>query len=331
MLNPVHIGPIAITDPVFLAPMSGVTDLAFRRLVSGFGAGMVTSEMVASREMFENPKKSMVRVSNDETLKPLSVQLVGRDPEWMVKAAKYNQDLGADILDINMGCPAKKVTTGACGSALMKDLDLATRILEQVVRAVEIPVTVKMRLGWDSDCLNAPELASRAENVGIKMIAVHGRTRQQFYKGQADWREIRAVKNVVSIPVIANGDIISNDNVDQALSESGADGVMIGRGAYGRPWFPAQVIHYLRTSEALPDPDLKTQRDCVLDHYSMLLELYGEHVGSRVARKHIGWYLEPHVGGTELRNELVRSESPKEVLHRLSEFYNRIIDNELAP
>ena len=251
---PIQIGPIVVENPVFLAPMSGVTDAPFRGLAKRHGAGLVFSEMIASREMVEASRRTlrMVRRARDEG--PLAVQLAGRDPEIMAEAAKLNEDRGADIIDINMGCPARKVVGHLSGSALMRDLDLARRIIDRTVRAVSIPVTLKMRTGWDAANRNAPELARIAEDCGVQMITVHGRTRCDFYEGRSDWRFIRRVKEAVQVPVIANGDITTEDDAARCLSESGADGVMIGRGACGRPWFMGQVATFLQTGKCARPP-----------------------------------------------------------------------------
>lgn len=282
----------AIDPPVLLSPLAGITDLPFRDLVSRFGAGLVVSEMVASHEMVLAKPSARARAELGFGSRNTSVQIAGKDARWMTECARMCQDNGANILDINMGCPAKKVTNGYSGSALMKDLDHAVSLIEAVVEAVDIPVTLKTRLGWDDDMLNAPELARRAEDAGVQMITIHGRTRCQFYKGQANWAAIRAVKDVVSVPVIANGDIIGSETAATALAQSGADGVMIGRGAQGRPWVLAQVAADLFGA---PPPDIPKGTaliSMISDHYQSMIGFYGEHLGNRNARKHLGWYMD---------------------------------------
>jgi tRNA-dihydrouridine synthase B len=285
------IGPVTVGNRVVLAPMSGVTDVVFRKIAVRLGAGLAVSEMVASQELVTGREGARLRAEGEELTHHV-VQLAGREPAWMAEAARVAEGAGANIIDINMGCPVKKVTGGHSGSALLKDLDLALRLIEATVGAVRVPVTLKTRLGWDERAIVAPELARRAEAAGVRLITIHGRTRQQFYKGVANWTAIRAVKDAVSIPVVANGDLTEIEHGPAMLRASGADAVMIGRGAQGRPWFPGQVAHFLATGERAAEPELAAQHAIAREHYDGLLTLYGRATGVRHARKHLGWYLE---------------------------------------
>ena len=331
-LGPIDLGDgVRIETPVILAPMSGVTDLPFRRTAKGLGAGMVVSEMIASWAMIRENRKTLDMAEVDGCGGTSAVQLAGCDPVAMAEAARIAVDRGADLVDINFGCPVKKVAVGqSAGSALMRDEVTAAAILDATVKAVKVPVTLKMRMGWDHNSLNAPKLARIAQDAGIRMVTVHGRTRQQFYTGTADWDFIARVRDAVTIPLIANGDIVTEQDAADALRRSGADGVMIGRGCYGRPWFLAQVAHFLRTGTHLPEPSLEAQKAIIQAHYQAMLERFGTGPGVRLARKHLSWYSRGLPGSAEFRATVTRLPDADAVISLIDSFYDPLIARDVT-
>ena len=325
-----NIGPYTIETPVILAPMAGVTDRPFRQLCLSMGAGMAVSEMVTSNSKLWNTRKSRLRMDHGGEREPRSVQIAGSEPGQMAEAARANQDRGAQIIDINMGCPAKKVCNKAAGSALMKEPELVRQILESVVNAVDIPVTLKIRTGWSPDHKNAPVIAQMAQDCGIQALAIHGRTRQCMYKGEAEYDTIRTVCDTLEIPVIANGDITSPEKAKQVLEKTGADAVMVGRAAQGRPWIFREINQYLKTGDLLPEPSSEDIQSILLKHLNALYEFYGEHQGVRIARKHVGWYLQAKPSGSELKKQFNQLESAETQEHCILEYFQYQSDNDMT-
>ena len=329
LLPAITVGRHCIDVPVLLAPMSGVTDKPYRTAVQRMGGGVTVSEMISGGEAVRKTKGTLSRFEKTGFDFPTPVQLAGHDPDVLADAARMAVDLGADIIDINFGCPAKKVVGKLCGSALMRDESHAGKIMESVVAAVDVPVTIKMRLGWDEAHKNAPLFARIAESAGVQMVTVHGRTREQKYLGNADWSYIAKVSDAVSIPVIANGDITSLSHIDRCLAQSKADGIMIGRGSYGRPWFVGQALAYVAGRDIPDTPTLLEQRDTVLQHYQDILRHYGDYAGLRIGRKHLGWYLKSAsdgiVGGirnaSAVRDVIVALEDKNAVIEQVMQFY----------
>ena len=332
MLKPIRLKNLEIKNPVILAPQAGITDLPFRNLVSSFGGrdyatSLTVSEMVpsASQVYLLNKKKSNSKIKrlyeryNSETL--TSVQIFGNDPEVMAESARINEELGADIIDINMGCPVNKIVKNGCGSDLLRNPELASKIIKSVVSAVNIPVSVKIRTGWNAETINAPEFAKMIEDSGASMLAIHGRTRSQLYSGTVDLDTIKKVKSSVSIPVIGNGDIFSEEDAKRMLEYTGVDGVMVGRGIYGAPWFLSHIIYFLKTGEKLPEPSILDKKEILLRHISSMIDYYGEKTGMLNARKHIAWYSKGLRNSAEFRNFVNNSENINEVYEFIEKLF----------
>lgn len=325
-LNNFKIGPYTISEPIILAPMAGVTDRPFRQLCKSLGAGLAVTEMVGANSLMHGSEKTKRRANHEGETRPCSVQIVGANPVMMAQAARYNEEMGAEIIDINMGCPAKKVCNTLAGSALMKDEALVAKILQAVVQAVKIPVTLKIRTGWDCQNRNGIKIAKIAEDCGIQALAVHGRTRACMFNGQAEYDTIAAIKQAVSIPVIANGDIISPEKAREVLQKTGADAIMIGRAAQGRPWIFKEIMHFLRHGELIAPPSVATIRDTMINHMKNLYAFYGEERGVLVARKHVSWYSKGQRAGAAFRHQFNQITQAQEQLTKAEEFFAHLVE-----
>lgn len=323
-----RIGPYQLENNLVLAPMAGVTDRPFRQLCKKMGAGLAVSEMVSSNSLLWGSEKTKRRANHDGEVEPKSIQIAGADPKMMAEAARYNVDNGAQIIDINMGCPAKKICNVMAGSALLQDEPLVSRILDAVVGAVDVPVTLKIRTGWDQTHRNGTRVARLAESAGIQALSIHGRTRACGYKGNAEYDTIAAIKSSINIPVIANGDITTPEKAKYVLEYTGADGIMIGRAAQGRPWIFREVEHFLETGEKLPEPDVAEVRSILLEHLQNLYDFYGEYTGVRVARKHISWYSKGHPHGSAFRQMVNQVETVEKQLQLTQEFFDKLMMRE---
>jgi len=323
-----QIGPYQLANNLVLAPMAGVTDRPFRQLCKKMGAGLAVSEMVSSNSLLWGSEKTKRRANHDGEVEPKSIQIAGADPKMMAEAARYNVDNGAQIIDINMGCPAKKVCNVMAGSALLQDERLVSRILDAVIAAVDVPVTLKIRTGWDKSHRNGTRIARIAEAAGVQALSIHGRTRACGYKGDAEYETIAAIKSAISIPVIANGDITTPEKAKYVLEYTGADGIMIGRAAQGRPWIFREVEHFLETGEKLPEPNVAEVRNILLEHLRNLYSFYGEYTGVRVARKHISWYSKGHPHGAVFRQLVNRVDTVEEQLQLIQEFFDKLMMRE---